>query len=199
MPVDLYDAVGLRIRQRPQNQSINQREDGYVRADAERQREHRNSSEARRFAQHAEPEAYVVQHCFQQRYTAPLAHGFFRLLHAAELHQCRAPRLLWRHARTHVVRDVHFEVSGKFVAHITIELLFTEQAAQTVNQGANRLHRYTSLVSQRLKRMDFCRPPRRNPACQASDDQDQHHRSRKSPRIARRHAVQFACDHARGC
>jgi hypothetical protein len=78
---------------------------------------------------------------FQQRQTAPLAHGFFRLLHAAELHQRSPPRFLWRQARAPVVRDVHLEVRGKFVAQMAIELFFTEQAAQAVNKGANRLHR----------------------------------------------------------
>jgi hypothetical protein len=141
----------LRVRQRPQNQSINQREDGYGRADAERQRQHRNSSKARQFAEHAEPEAHVVHHCFQQRYTAPVAHGFFRLLHAAELHQRSPPRFLWRQARAQVVRDVHLEVHGKFVAQIAIELLFAQQAAQALKKGASRFRRcLTRTVAQSL-------------------------------------------------
>ena len=52
----LNDLLGMRIRQRPQEDRIDDREDCAVRADAERQREHRDQCEPRGLAQGAECE-----------------------------------------------------------------------------------------------------------------------------------------------
>jgi hypothetical protein len=83
----------------------------------------------------------------KQRHAAAVTHGFFRLLHAAE--SCiSAPRRASSHAHAlaDVVRGVYFQVRGKFVAQVAIELLLVEQVVQAVKQGANCLHRCDSLI-----------------------------------------------------
>ena len=59
-------SVGLRIRERSQQDRVDHAEDRGVRADPEREGEDGDESEARRFAQLAESEAKVIYHIVRQ-------------------------------------------------------------------------------------------------------------------------------------
>ena len=61
-----HESVGLRIRERSQQDRVDHAEDGGVRADAESEGENGDEGEARRFAQLAKREAKVIYHIVRQ-------------------------------------------------------------------------------------------------------------------------------------
>ena len=62
--VEVNEPLRLRIGQRPEQHVVDDAEDGGVRADPEREREHGDEGEARRFAKLAESEAKIVHRFF---------------------------------------------------------------------------------------------------------------------------------------
>ena len=62
--VQVNEPIRLRIGQRPEQDVVDDAEDGAVRADAEREGEHGDDGEARRFAELAESEAEIVHGIF---------------------------------------------------------------------------------------------------------------------------------------
>ena len=68
LPEDLREPTRVFVRKRPENESIHGAEDGGVRTDAERQREHRHGGEAGVLQQLAESESQIL-HIFDFRFT----------------------------------------------------------------------------------------------------------------------------------
>jgi hypothetical protein len=119
---DLYQAPGLLHRQRPQQHSVNQGEDGDVRADAERQRQHSNDGEPGIPPQRPQRVAEVFDEIFQPAPTH-VPDCLFDLFHVAELEE-RAPLGLPAvHPRRHEVLDQAVSVESDLLADTEVTVL----------------------------------------------------------------------------
>src|SRR5205085_1349386 len=92
-----HQALLMRERQGPQQDSVDDAEDGGVRADAERQCDDHYSREARPRHHHAKAEAQVAQRRLDQRQAAPVAVRLLHALNPIEAPPRRPPRLIRTH------------------------------------------------------------------------------------------------------
>ena len=104
---DDREPLRISVRQRFQQNSVNDAEDGGVGADAESKREDSQGSEARRLAQHAEGEAEILEQRVEERKATALAIDLAGLLDTAEVEERLAPGLLAAHALSEVAFDGH--------------------------------------------------------------------------------------------
>jgi hypothetical protein len=122
-------------RQRPQQQSIDQREDRRVRAQPQSQRQNRGHGEAGRPAQLPQSEAHVARHLFQERHPPPHAVLLPDLCHAAKLHQRRTPRLIFAQAAFEVLRNGEVDVAFELFIQLLIQPSPPEQSRATAQQN----------------------------------------------------------------
>jgi hypothetical protein len=112
---------------------IQQFEDGGVGADAEREGEDGDGSEAGIFEEHAETEASVFPEGLQKKTGALFADVFFGFFHGAERNTRLAFGLRAGDTRAFEVVGVTIDVRAHFFLEILIELLSMEERR---NQGA---------------------------------------------------------------
>src|SRR5579872_1870326 len=126
-----YQLTWFRIFEGLQEYAINDRENRRVSGQTHSKRKDSDGSEARRFRQHAQPEANVLREILNPIYAARITTLFFALLHAADFEQRRAPRFLRRHAPRHIFFGFFFDVIPKFVVKFLIRLTSTKQRPQS--------------------------------------------------------------------
>ena len=123
---DLVQPVRVPIRQRLQQDRVNDAEDRRVRADSERQRQHRHRSEHRGTTQRAQREADVLPKLTQvlpERVAATLPlvdrHALrARHIQASETHQRQLPRALRRLAPRDQLPCPHLDVERELLVHV---------------------------------------------------------------------------------
>jgi hypothetical protein len=102
-------------------------ENGSIRADAESQRNYRDSRKAWRFAQHAQAVFQIEQQVFDKRNGFLIAIGFFDRLDSPEFQVCLAASLGGRHASTNFFLRLKSDVLLNFCAET---ILLTATADQ---------------------------------------------------------------------
>jgi hypothetical protein len=115
-----------RQRERVDEESFGDAEDGGVDADAESQCDDGGRRKARVFPKHTQAKAEILQQGFKDRQTAAFAVGFLGLLDAAEFHDGLPPRLHRRHASAQIV----FEVKIQVALHLSRKLAVAELPAK---------------------------------------------------------------------
>ncbi len=115
---DGHEPLGIRIRQRAQEDGVDHGEDGGVGADAERQRDQRRGGEAGRAPQHAEAVAQVLPQHLEKRQAALIAPGLGNLRVAAELEPRGAPRRGGIEAARSVTLLEHLEMEAQLLAQL---------------------------------------------------------------------------------
>jgi hypothetical protein len=135
----LEDDEALRIVnwQRPKENCINQAEDGGVGADAEGEREDGGGSKARRFAQHAEGEAEVLEKRVEERKAASIAVFVFGLLRAAEADEGLAAGFGGREATLKIFFDGELQVGRDFVVEVAVEPSAAEEGTYALKHFAD--------------------------------------------------------------
>ena len=120
------EAIGVWERQRFQQHRVDEREDGRVRADAQRQRQEGDRCEAGRPAERAERVARVLHDAFDEVEPTCVAALFLPLIDAAKLAQRREARLLVRHS----AGAQHFNLTIEVIAHLLVELGLDSSASE---------------------------------------------------------------------
>ena len=103
------EAVWVVVRERSQQDSVDQAEDSGVRADAEGKGEDGDGGEPRRLAQHANGKAQILPAGFHKRFPAGGADLFPRNVHPAALQAHGAKRILTAHALLHLFLGCHLQ------------------------------------------------------------------------------------------
>ena len=114
--------LGMRVGQRLKQNRIHHAENCGVGADAQRQRQYRDGSEAGVFAQHAKCIARVLQKCLEPGRAAQFAVGLAQLRSPSQPDARRAPRLLRRHPPPNIFFGEHLEMAGQFALEILLGL-----------------------------------------------------------------------------
>src|SRR6266446_443050 len=135
-----HQTIGFWIGQRPKKHGINQGENGGIRAHAESDREHNNSSEAGVFAEHARTEAQVLPQNLKEWKTAPVAVDFFGLFDAAEFHEGLAPCFWGAQAGAQIVFDVHLEMAFHLGGEFALASLLAEESAEAQQPCSDYSH-----------------------------------------------------------
>ncbi len=128
-------------RKGPEEDGIDQGEDGGVGSDAERKRCDRHRSEARVPAKRACPVSDVLPHRLEPE-GALVADRLLRLFHAAQVEPGPAARFLGRQALSHVVIDQHLDVSLEFLREPPVERAPADEIKQTAQQPPCAIHRH---------------------------------------------------------
>src|SRR5262249_28617085 len=107
----------LRIRNRhaAEDDGIDQAEDCRVRANSQRQREHRYHRERRRFTQHAPAIAKVLNKRLKQPSSMHFAQRFPRLIDAPKGYESLAARLCGCHTLSNVLLNFMLQMKTKFI------------------------------------------------------------------------------------
>ena len=135
---DRHQAIGLRVRQRPENRRVDDAEDREVDADAER--EHGDDGGNARLAQSAYGVAAVLPQLVEQALPAGGAEFFFQAFCAAELEPRAALRLGRRHAAPHQVVGVGVDMEPQLVGDAVLEALPPERDGERGPQRAKKSH-----------------------------------------------------------
>ena len=131
-------AIGLRVRQGPEDRGVDDAEDREVDADAER--EHRDDGGNARVAQAAHRVAAVLPQLVEQALPAGGAELFFQGFRAAELEPRAALRLCRRHAALHQVVGVGVDMEPELVGDAVFEPLPPERDGERGPQRAEQAH-----------------------------------------------------------
>jgi hypothetical protein len=122
------ELIGILIRQGPDQNGIQQAENGGIRTDAEGEGEDRHSGEAWILAQRAQRETNVLHECVK---TSAYAYGtdlLLHLFHAAKFNPCRAASLRRVRAFSNLFIGEQFEGGLNFFVKLCFSLLTMEQA-----------------------------------------------------------------------
>src|ERR1035438_2572478 len=125
-----HDTVGLGIGKRPQQHAVDDAEDGAIRADGERQREHNHHGEAGVLAQRAQRVSQVAPKVFDVIGASHIAAFLLNLRHAAQLAERGAARFGGRHARGEILFHLLFKMEAQFLVEIFFHALPARQGAQ---------------------------------------------------------------------
>ena len=119
------------IRQRLEQNRVDDAEDGGARADAERQRQRRDDGEGCVLPQHAPRVTQVVRDGLDERHTACVAAVGADLFEAAEV-DVRAPRgFLAAEPRPLVLHDLRVEVGAQLIVEVGIHLAAAHEGSRT--------------------------------------------------------------------
>ena len=135
---DIHELFGMRIRQWLEQRRVDHAEDGGVGADAERERDHGDSSEAGGLGERAESEAHVAPKFLQPRQAAGVAVRFTGLIDAAESNARLTSRHLRCHAGADIVRGGGFKVLGQLCVEVGIERGLGEDGPESRQPAINR-------------------------------------------------------------
>jgi hypothetical protein len=116
--IDADELLGMRVGQRDEKNSIHETENGGVRADAERESESSDGSEAGVFAELSKTIATIADHRTEPIASPFLANLFFHLFDTAKFDSRGALRFVRRHARANVFRYQHFEVGMNLLVKV---------------------------------------------------------------------------------
>jgi hypothetical protein len=119
---------------------VHGRKDRRVSAHPNREREHRNKSEPRPLAQHADGKSDILQQAIEHRQAPLVAVAFLGLLNAAEFAPCGMARFFPSHAPSKIFFREHGQMRLNFGIEIAFESLFAEEAVQSRDNATEPLH-----------------------------------------------------------
>ena len=140
-PVDVHEAIGLGIGQRPEHQRVDQREDRRVRADAERQGEDGRGGVGRAAAERPQGVGEVAAEQIEGRKSPLVAVLFLHLIDAAEAPARREPRGRRIHAVSDEALRLHLEVEPHLLVQDAIEPVLPKQPLNPPRQRSCPAHR----------------------------------------------------------
>jgi hypothetical protein len=124
---DHHDPIRLRVRQRRKQNGIHRAENRGIGADAEREREDGDGSEAGRFAQVAKGVTNILHQRFKEVRSARLAAFFFDLVGASEFETRAPPRFRERHASLNEFLSLPLEMKSQLVVEFVLNSLAPKQ------------------------------------------------------------------------
>ena len=139
-PADADQLIGLGVRQRRQQNSIDQAENRGIRADAQRQRQHRNYGKARRSSQGASAVTQILRPSFQESHAPRVPAFFFGSLHSAKLQASLAQRFRARQAAADEILRAGFDVETEFGVHFGFHAGAQQRAAQPGMEAVPVVH-----------------------------------------------------------
>src|SRR5215510_2502067 len=113
-----------------QQERVNDAEDRAVRADAERERNHRHQGEAGILYKHPRAMAQVLPKIFNPSYAASVTAPLLRLLHPAESLAGGKTRLLRTHPQPDVLLGLSLDVVAQFLVQFALGLRSAQQRPQ---------------------------------------------------------------------
>ena len=133
-------ALRIRIRQRPDDDRVDDAEDGRDASYAEREGQHDGGGEARRSAQSAPTDAEVADQVRRQAATALVARLFLQRLDVADP-QCREPPCVrLRRARGPLAFHFALEVVEKLGVQLALHLRKAQPHAEAMTDGVDQGH-----------------------------------------------------------
>ena len=164
--LDEHQLPRVAHRQHPEHQRIDQAEDRRVGADAQSEREHDDHREGAIPEGHPHGVAQIPSDLVEPPAMPPRTNAFFRLLHAAELQEGEAPRLVRRHAIAHLIRGGHVDERLQFVVQIALGPISRDDSAHDGGEAMQKRHApsrtlvtATDTRSQRSRCCSSCRRP----------------------------------------
>ena len=130
-----HEPVGGSDGQRTQDEGVQCGEDRGGRADAEAEREHRRSRQARRTAQAARREAKVAPHLVDDADATRIAALLLALLDAVERSLRRVLRLLRRPAAGPLLSDLARQVEADLIVEVLFDPASTEDRSEPERNG----------------------------------------------------------------
>ncbi len=110
------------VRERPLADRVDEAEDGRVRADADRERQHRDDREARRFAERPQRVAHILRQRLERRERPHVAALLLQIRHVAEPAARGGAGIGRRRAVAAILRLAHRQVKRELVVQIALEL-----------------------------------------------------------------------------
>ena len=135
--------LGIAVRERAEEDAVDDAEDGGGRTDTEGKSEDRDGGEDRRFAKHAKTESEVLEKSFEEWEGAVVADEFFGLLRATEPDQSLAAGFLRGHAGFEVVGDSFVDVGGHLGFEVGVEGVATEEGGHAIEEA--KVHKRASI------------------------------------------------------
>ena len=124
-----------------ENHRVHRRENGRVRADAERESEYGSGREHRRASQRAQRITSIGGELLEPAAaTAHVAMRLFGYLDAAEVAQRAAARVAGIHSGAHVLLRFHVEVKAQFFVELALGGAAMHQGAQPRAETLDRAH-----------------------------------------------------------
>ncbi len=118
---DAHQFVSVSVRQRLQEDVVDDRKDRGVGADPEAERQHGRQRVARRAREHAHAVPDVLSQVVPERGAADVADFFVNATDAAKIAQRRPARFVRRHSPAHALFDLHLEVERHLVLDLVVE------------------------------------------------------------------------------
>ena len=132
--------IAARVRQRTQQHTIHDAEDGGVGADAQRHRDDDHDCVAGVAPQVSRAVAHVVRHGLDNARQPGVPHVVLHLGHAAERAQRPPPRLLRREPRAHVLLGQHVDVKAQLLVEIRFHPIPVEQRRDSGPEAPEHVH-----------------------------------------------------------
>jgi hypothetical protein len=126
---DAHDAVGIGVGKRPQHHAVDHAEDGAVRADGQRQREHNHDCKAGTLSQGAQRVSQVAPEGFDVIRTSHIAAFLLNLRYATQLAERCAAGFGGQHARGEILFQLPFEMKAQFLVEIFLHAAAARQGA----------------------------------------------------------------------
>ena len=151
----MYQGVGIADREIAQRESIEEAEDGGVRADRERERENDDEGESRSPAIGARGVANVLPQRIQTGPARRIVIGLTRLDDSAEAAKCGISGFIWRHSSSDILGRGHFQVGFDFVLQPFVQRPSPKRGPDSIEPSAQGNHVRFSVGS--MKRRDDLR------------------------------------------
>src|SRR6266498_5425895 len=136
----LSDTTWVAIRQRVQQNAVDDAEDRGVRSDAEREREHGHDGKAGILAQHSCAISNVLPQRFQHRKASLISVSFLYGLNSSQFDHRLLARLFRRHAHAKIVFDVQLKMALDLLIKFPVLALLVEQAANSHHRFTKSFH-----------------------------------------------------------
>ena len=140
------ELIGRGVRQWLEQNSVDDAEDGGVRADAESEGENRNRGEAEILAHHAERVTRVGDESFEPEAAALLAAIFLDAFYRAELQRRLASRFIGRHAGSEVRGHLLFEVMAHLLAELPLPIAALEPSPPEIHGSLLRFNCWANSI-----------------------------------------------------
>jgi len=145
----LSDTTWVAIRQRVQQNAVDDAEDRGVRSDAEREREHGHDGKAGILAQHSCAISNVLPQRFQHRKASLISVSFLCGLNSSQFDHRLAARLFRRHAHAKIIFDVKLKMALDLLIKFPVLALLVEQAANSHHRFTKSFHNCLFSLSNR--------------------------------------------------
>ncbi len=134
-PLHADQAIRIGIRQRTEEDRVDEAEDGGVGADTERQREDRGERETGIAPQHAQRVADIPDERFDDGNPSLVADPFLGLFDTAELAERDAARIRLRQSAPQVIADTLVDVLPNLHVELSLDIRSTKQCLKPRTRG----------------------------------------------------------------